>query len=140
MMNGIKILAAGFLWLHFSFVAAAGPLEDAGAAYGKGDYVTVERLIRPLANEGVVPAQALLGVMYATGQGVPQDYVSAHMWFNLAAAHEKPLPGQISAVQARAAIETLMTTAQIAQAQTLAREWKPTTSWASKIWEFLGIN
>ena len=24
--------------------------------------------------------------MYANGQGVPQDYVQAHKWFNLAAA------------------------------------------------------
>ena len=24
--------------------------------------------------------------MYANGEGVPQDYVRAHMWFNLSAA------------------------------------------------------
>jgi hypothetical protein len=31
-------------------------------------------------------AQYNLGVMYGTGEGVPQDYVQAHMWFNLAAS------------------------------------------------------
>jgi TPR repeat protein len=28
-------------------------------------------------------AQVLLGSMYQNGQGVPQDYLQAHMWFNL---------------------------------------------------------
>jgi TPR repeat protein len=31
-------------------------------------------------------AQYGLGLLYASGQGVPQDYVFAHMWFNLSAA------------------------------------------------------
>jgi uncharacterized protein len=29
-------------------------------------------------------AQVNLGRMYAKGRGVPQDYVTAHMWFSLA--------------------------------------------------------
>jgi len=32
-------------------------------------------------------AEINLGVMYANGQGVAQNYVRAHMWFNLAAAN-----------------------------------------------------
>ena len=52
-------------------VAAAGPLEDGHAAYQKGDYSF---------------AQGELGFMYELGEGgVPQDYVLAHMWLNLAA-------------------------------------------------------
>ncbi|MFN2150265.1 MAG: SEL1-like repeat protein, partial [Anaerolineales bacterium] len=31
-------------------------------------------------------AQYNLGLMYSKGRGVPQDYVKAHMWLNLAAA------------------------------------------------------
>ncbi len=31
-------------------------------------------------------AQVDLGVMLENGWGVPQDYVQAHMWFNLAAS------------------------------------------------------
>jgi TPR repeat protein len=32
-------------------------------------------------------AQYNLGIIYAEGKGVPQDYVQAHKWFNLAAAY-----------------------------------------------------
>ena len=35
----------------------AGPLEDAGAAYDKGDYATALRLLRPLAEQGNAQAQ-----------------------------------------------------------------------------------
>ena len=55
--------------------------EDGVAAALKGDYATAMRLWRPLANKGVVEAQFNLGVMYAKGEGVPQDNVIAHMWF-----------------------------------------------------------
>ena len=59
--------------------------------------------------------------MYAKGQGVPQDYVRAHMWFNIAAAQ-----GDQDAVKNKDRAAALMTPAQIAEAQKLAREWKPT--------------
>jgi Sel1 repeat len=38
----------------------------------------------PLANQGVAEAQSNLGVMYEQGQGVPQDYAEAVMWFRKA--------------------------------------------------------
>jgi TPR repeat protein len=60
-------------------------IEDAVAAYGKGDYPTVLRLIRPLANQGHADAQYNLGLMYYRGEGVPQDYVEAVRWCRLAA-------------------------------------------------------
>jgi TPR repeat protein len=72
------------------------------------------------ANQGVASAQALLGFMYADGQGVPQDYVRAHMWFSLSAVQG----GQVAAIE-RYSISKLMTPAQIAEAQKLAREWRP---------------
>jgi TPR repeat protein len=53
-------------------------------------------------------------------QGVPQDYVIAHMWLSLAAAG-----GNFTAE--RDFIAAKMTPAQVAEAQKLAREWKPTT-------------
>jgi uncharacterized protein len=75
---------------------------------------------RRAANQGNVTAQVLLGGMYLVGEGVPQDFVAAHMWYDLAAAH-----GDTSAAEQRQRIATLMTPAQIAEAQKLAREWKP---------------
>jgi uncharacterized protein len=59
--------------------------------------------------------------MYAKGQGVPQDYVSAHMWYSLAAAE-----GLTDAAKERDTVAAQMTPAQIAEAQRLAREWKAT--------------
>ena len=188
-----RAIAAILLVLSFATSVAAGPLEDATAAYARGDYATALRFIRPQADQGNAKAQYNLGLMYDKGQGVPQnfaealkwyrlaalqghagarnnianiydegrgirqnyaaamkwyrlaaeqgdaeaqfnlgalyakgrgapqDYVSAHMWFNLAAAQ-----GRHEAETKRDDLAKLMTSAQIAEAQKLAREWKPT--------------
>jgi hypothetical protein len=42
-------VAAFILAVSFAGSVAAGPFEDATAAYNKGDYTTALRLIRPLA-------------------------------------------------------------------------------------------
>ena len=76
---------------------------------------------RKAAEQGYALAQYNLGSMYHDGHGVPQDYVSAHMWLNLAAAS-----GEQRAAQRRDAVARLMTPAQIAEAQKLEHEWKPT--------------
>ena len=64
---------------------AAGPFEDGLAAYDAGDYATMLRLFRPLADQGDAKAQGILGVMYAKGEGVPQDYALAMQWYRKAA-------------------------------------------------------
>jgi TPR repeat protein len=171
----------------------AGPLEDATAAFKRGDYATELRLLQPLAQQGNAPAQYYLGTMwgsgrgvpmseaesvkwyrlaaeqgyadaqeelgflyftgygapnnyaqaakwsrlaaeqgndeaqlylsilYANGKGVPQDYVLAYMWANLSAA-----AGNAAAANNRAFDAAKMTGAQIAQAQKLSLDWKPT--------------
>ena len=66
--------------------AQADLWEDAKAAHFRGDYATALRLYRPLAETGHVGAQFNLGVMYESGQGVPQDDAEAMKWFRLAAA------------------------------------------------------
>jgi TPR repeat protein len=38
-----------------------------------------------------MPVQAVLGNMYEQGRGVLQDYVRAHMWWNIAASSEQKL-------------------------------------------------
>ena len=82
---------------------------------------------RRSAEQGDAWGQANLGVMYDKGQGVPQDYVQAHMWYNLAAtnypASEKDR--RELAVKNRDRVAGKMTRAQIAEAQRLALEWKP---------------
>ena len=114
-------LATAILVLSFASSVAAGPLEDADAAVKRRDYATALRLIRPLAEQGDASAQYNLGVFYDNGLGVPQDHVRALMWFNLAAAQ-----GKEGAAAFRDLVARLMTPEQIAEAQRLASEWKPT--------------
>jgi TPR repeat protein len=52
------------------------------------------------------------------GIGVPQDFVLAHMWFDLAAAQSHE-----SAQNNRDIAASLMTPDQIAEAKRMAREW-----------------
>ena len=59
-----------------------------------------------------------LGLAYATGHGEPVDYVRAHKWFNIAA-----MLGDIRAREERADLAELMSPAEVAEAQRLAREW-----------------
>ena len=62
--------------------------------------------------------------MYSTGRGVPQDFVEAHKWLNLAAATHTDKLQRDQAVKARDIVAADMTPAQIAEAQKLASEWK----------------
>ena len=82
---------------------------------------------RRAAEQGVVEAQHNLGHMYRIGFGVPQDYVQAHMWFNLAASRfpASDKESRERAVKNRDRVASKMTPAQISEAQRLAREWKP---------------
>jgi uncharacterized protein len=73
------------------------------------------------AEQGVVPAFANLAQMYQEAQGVPQDFVQAYKWLYLAATN-----GDASSAERRDILATKMTSAQITDAQKLAREWKPT--------------
>ena len=53
-------------------------------AYRRDDAEAV-RWYRLAAEQGDASAQLDLGVMYATGEGVPQDAAEAVRWFRLAA-------------------------------------------------------
>ncbi|HJN45740.1 MAG TPA: SEL1-like repeat protein, partial [Vicinamibacterales bacterium] len=63
-----------------------------------------------------------LGLMYDTGEGVTQDDVQAHMWFNLVASRAAGRAREM-AVEDRDLVARRMTAAQLAEAQRLAREW-----------------
>ncbi len=102
-----------------------------GVIYYKGQgvnqgYKEAVRWYRAAAEQGDASAQYGLGSMYYNGQGVPEDNVQAHMWYNLAALD---LTGddKEAAVKNRDSLAENMTSEQIAEAQRLAREWKPKT-------------
>ena len=56
--------------------------------------------------------------MYAKGEGVPEDAVTAYAWLNIAAAQ-----GQSSANELKELVARDMTQSQIAKAQKLFREY-----------------
>ena len=82
--------------------------DDAKAAYWYGK----------AAEQGVVIAQASLGARYAAGGGVPQDFVLSTKWLILAQAGGDEESGKLLLE-----IEQTMPSAQVAEAQRLAREW-----------------
>ena len=72
-------------------IAIAGNLEDGIGAYKKSDYSQALELLRPIAENGNVAAQGILGRMYLRGEGVTQDYEEAAKWHRLAAEQGDPL-------------------------------------------------
>ena len=114
-----RSLTAIILLSSFAASVAAGPSEEASAAYVSGHYAIALDLWRPLADQGLSGAQYGLGLMYDKGRGVRQDFVLAYMWFELSAAQ-----GNKSALASRDAAAQRMTPAQIVEAQKLAREWQ----------------
>ncbi len=73
----VVVLVAAPAWADF----------QAGVeAYKQGDYATALKEFRALAEQGNAGAQNNLGLMYAEGQGVPQNHKEAGRWLRLAAA------------------------------------------------------
>ena len=68
------------------------------------------------------------------GSGVSQNYVLAHMWFNLAVTN-----GDEVSLENRDFAASKMTKAQIAEAQKLAREWKP-KKWFIGFWQKTAVH
>ena len=56
--HAIAIIA---LALSFAVPVAAGPIEDGYSAYTRGDFATAMRIMRPLADQGHVTAQTVVG-------------------------------------------------------------------------------
>jgi len=104
---------------HVGAQANLGTLYLQGAGAPQSAQMAVFWFSRA-AEQGDVLAFAKLGWMYAQGRGVLQDFIQAYMWYNLSAAQ-----GEQRAAEARDALAKQMTPAQIAEAQQLAREWKP---------------
>lgn len=99
-------------------------------ATGRGvpqDYREAARWMKRAAAQGVPDAQYLLGLMYDKGQGVEQDFVRAHAWLNLAvAAADSGHRADWALI--RNAVGGKLTAEELATAQRLALEWRPTAS------------
>jgi TPR repeat protein len=96
-----------------------------GLMYKKGKGIPQDdaesvRWYRKAAEQGDANAQLFLGFAYGTGKGVQRDYVLGHKWCNLAAAQ-----GDESGIKCRDVFAKSMTHEQTAEAQRMARDWKP---------------
>jgi hypothetical protein len=93
------------------------------------DYAEAAKWVQHAADQDLTIAQFVLGEMYAVGHGVPKDDVRAHMWLSLSETRAAHIEGaqklESDARAMRTTLELRMTPAQIAEAQQLAREWKP---------------
>lgn len=109
--------------------AAEAGLGDAqyslGLSYQSGQgvaqsYVAAASWYQKAAEQGIPGAQFNLGIIMGVGQGVPQDRVAAYKWLILAAAGRAKYAGNALDLLAQK-----MTQDEIAEAQRLARDWKP---------------
>ena len=124
-MNIIKLptLILTFLFLLVgSSVVFGDDFQDGVDAYQKKDHKEAVKWYRLAAEQWIAQAQFNLGVMYDKGQGVPQDKLFAHMWWDLAGSK-----GNKNAIKNRNIIVKKMSPSQIEKAQEMARNWKPTT-------------
>ncbi len=78
------LFASLLVMASFSQNAIAG-LDEANAAYQKGDYAAASAEWMQLAQQNNAQAQYQLAKAYSSGQGVEQDYKRAFAWFSRAA-------------------------------------------------------
>ena len=80
------VMAALLLAMTAAIPARAGDVEDCdnGANLLKTEPARAAAACRRLADQGDAHAQSILGVLYAYGEGVPQDYAEAAKWYRKA--------------------------------------------------------
>ncbi|MFN4282117.1 MAG: hypothetical protein ACK4NA_05695 [Alphaproteobacteria bacterium] len=94
-------------------------LNTASEAFGKREYDRAFYLWLELCQAGNRGSCFNLGLMYARGEGAPQDYIEAYKWIHLGA--EDGLP---EAIAARARLASAMSAVDIKEAMTRAAQWK----------------
>jgi TPR repeat protein len=77
---------------------------------------------RRAADQGDATAQGTLGVLYSFGQGVPQNYVEAYFWLDLAASVSGPNQEKYAAN--RQMVGQHLTTDQVSDVQDRVAAWK----------------
>jgi TPR repeat protein len=118
--------------------AISNAIEICGdSARLNGNYIIAMKWWRRAADRGNTSAQMKLAYLYGEGRsGIPTDYTEAYKWYDIAAAivgakiDKLPVAASHNAEkdnsdQHRDQVAKHMTSEQIAEAQRLAREWKP---------------
>lgn len=104
--------------------------KNLGTMYAVGQGVPKDnaealKWYRRAADQGHIGAQLNLGIIYFMDQVIPKDFVLAHMWLNIAASNSSDAKERNAAAKMRDGVASKMTPDQIAEAQRLAKEWKP---------------
>jgi TPR repeat protein len=76
--------------LCFSWLAVGADFQAGLDAYKRGDFAAAAQEWTPLAEAGDAHAQYNLGLLYAAGKGVPQDYKQAVEWYRKAGEQGVP--------------------------------------------------
>ncbi len=111
-------------WFNLAAAQQYPPAQNSlGILYNKGlgvrrDHAEAVNWFRHGAEQGYTPAQVSLGLQYADGVGVTKNYKEAVKWFNIAAEL-----GEAAAPTYRDALTVLMTSEDVAEAQSMARLW-----------------
>ena len=84
-MKNLHVLLMVSLLTCAGGVAIAQDLDAGLKAAQAGDFQTALKEWKPLADQGDADAQYNLGLMYADGEGVPEDDAEAARWYRLAA-------------------------------------------------------
>ena len=79
----MKRILAALLLLTLAAPAWGQDFQKGLEAYEQRDYATALRELRPLAEQSHAIAQVKLGVEYAIGFSVPQDFVESVKWYRL---------------------------------------------------------
>jgi uncharacterized protein len=108
---------------HWFQKAADQNLPDAQSNLGvihamAGDYTRAAHLFRKATEQTWPVAMDNLGSLNLSGQGVPKNYVSAYMWFELALSF-----GMQHALEGRDKAAAAMTPEQIVEAKRLVEGW-----------------
>jgi TPR repeat protein len=88
------------------------------------DYYQAFTWLRAAADQGNSKGMLLLGGLYRLGQGVPKNYIESCKWFILAVSKVGSSEAQ-DYMKMRDSVCTLLSSAEVSQAQRLASEWKP---------------
>ncbi|MCY4515505.1 MAG: outer membrane beta-barrel protein [Candidatus Tectomicrobia bacterium] len=118
MKRGLLVMGLLVATLGWGSTAQADYYDGLRAA-DAGRHSEALREWQDAANVGDAEAMLALGRLYMQGLGVPQNYVQAHMWFNLAASR-----GEAEAVIERDALTAHMEPDLVAKAQEQAVAWQ----------------
>jgi TPR repeat protein len=119
-----KAAKSGFAVAQFSLGVMNYPIGDGSFDAAKGNLAQALVWYRRAAEQGDIDAQVALGLAYAQGIGVVQDYIEADKWFNIAASRAKSADELSDIAGHHNKLAHVMTSSQIAEAQKLVREWR----------------